>query len=116
MIPYRPETSPMRGDEQETLAGILEDNNATSPYSRLRAANAILNAGFARRVPVRVTRLQLWRYFMESVLLAYCTGVVYGTGRMFVYGALMALTIGALLTWIGGLIINASIDKEARAS
>ena len=113
MIPYRPETKPMTGEEQETLMGILAFQGWGTYADRLSTANTILAEGFARRIPAKVTRLQLWSYFMEAVLLAYCTGVVYGTGRWFVYGALVALTLGSLLTWIGGLIINHGIDKGA---
>jgi hypothetical protein len=113
MIPYVPTTKPMRGEEQEALIAIFDAAHTYTPGVRLNMANRIIAAGFARRVPKKVTRFQLWSYFIETVLLGVCAHMVFGHGLMFVYGALCALTAGSALTWVGGLIINAGIDKGA---
>jgi len=114
MIPYVPETTPMTGEDQEALIGILQYEAIwNTPSDRLRLANRIIRAGFRRRVPQKVSRTQLWSYAIETILLAYCAALVFDTGEFFVYGALCALTIGSLLTFIGGLTINHGIKTGA---
>ena len=114
MIPYQPDTKPMTGEEQKALMDILAFQEWGTYGDRLRTANTIIAEGFARRTPRKLTRLQLWSYFIETVLLIVCAVMVHGVpGLGFVYGALMALSIGSLLTWVSGLIINAGIDKGA---
>jgi hypothetical protein len=114
VIPYQPDTQFMRGEEQEALVAIFNEAYTYTPGVRLNLANRIIAAGFHRTAPRKVTRTQLWSYFLETVLLGICAHTVFGAGLMLVYGALVALTLGSLLTWVGGLIINAGIDKEAR--
>jgi len=116
MIPYQPTTTPMTGEEQEALVDILEAEAIWNTRSdRLRIANSIIRAGFRRTVPCKVTGLQLWSYFIETVLLAFCAAAVSPIpGLGFAYGALVALTIGSALTFLSGLIINARIKKGFR--
>ena len=113
--PYIPTTQPMKGEEQETLIGILSMASWNTPGDRLRIANTILRAGFHRSIPRKVTKAQLWTYLIEAVLLAICAHAVYGTGQPFTWGILVALTTGSALTFIAGLIINAGIQKGFRA-
>jgi hypothetical protein len=113
MIPYVPETTPMTGEEQEALIRIFEEAHWYTPTHRLRLANDIIRAGFRRRVPKKVSRFQLWSYAIETILVAYCAAVVFGTGEFFVYGALCSLTLGTLLTFIDALIINHGIKTGA---
>lgn len=114
MIPYQPENKPMRGEEQETLMDILAFQEWGTYGDRLRTANTIIAEGFARRTPRKLTRLQLWSYFIETVLLSVCAVMVHDVpGLGFVYGATVALALGGALTWVSGLIINAGIDKGA---
>lgn len=113
-IPYRPDTTPMHGEEQEALMDILSFQGWGTYGDRLRTANTIIAEGFARRVPRKVTRLQLWSFFIETVLLIVCACIVREVpGLGFVYGVLVVLAIGGALTWVSGLIINAGIDKGA---
>lgn len=114
MIPYASTTSPMKGEEQVELISILALASWNTPSDRLRLANRIIHAGFARRAPKKVTRLQLWSYAIEAILVAYCAAVVFGTGEFFVFGALCALAVGNLLTFIGALVINHGIKSGFR--
>ena len=107
--PYLPTTQPMRGEEQNALMDILGFQGWGSREDRLRTANTILAEGFARTLPRKVTKAQLWTYFIEAVLLGICAHVVHGTGEMFVYGILVALTAGSAITFTCGLIINHAI-------
>lgn len=111
MIPYLPTTKPMKGEEQEALMGILNRTVWNTPSDRLRVANQIIAAGFARTVPQKVSKTQLWSYAIETILLAYCAMVVFETGRMFVFGALCAAAAGSLFTYAGALLINNGIKK-----
>lgn len=112
MTPYRATRKPMKGEEQEALIDILDAALWYTPQMRLRVANLIIDAGFARRVPNKVTRLQLWSFFIETVLLVVCAVMVQGVpGLGFVYGATVSLALGGALTWVSGLIINAGIEK-----
>lgn len=104
----------MKGEEQEALVDIFEQAHWYTPTHRLRLANDILAAGFHRTVPKKVSRGQLWSYFLETIGLAYAAFVVCGLDRPFVYGLLVAFAIGSLLTFIGGLCINHEIETGVR--
>lgn len=114
MIPYIPETRPMTGEDQEALTAIFREYGWYSPGHHLNLANRIIKAGFARRVPKKVTRVQLWSYAIETILLAVCALMVADTGQGFVYGALVALMLGSGATYFGGILINQAIKKGAR--
>jgi hypothetical protein len=110
----------MKGEEQEAIVGILEErevrmaSRGTTPLTKLAVANLILDAGFHRTLPRKVSKGQLWTYAIETTLLAMCASMVFGHGLPFVYGALCALMVASAATFGGALVINHNIKNGAR--
>jgi len=114
MIPYIPTEQPMTGEEQEALVSIFEQAHWYTPSHRLRLANDIIKAGFRRTRPRKVTKLQLWSYASETILLVLASLALFGHDEPFLFGGLTALAFGTFLTFIGGLVINHEIKTGAR--
>ena len=109
--PYLPYTTPTTGEDQDALIDILCLAVWNTPSDRLRLANQIIKAGFRRRTVQKVTKAQLWTYFIETVLLALCVYTIGFTEHPFIYGILCALTGGSAASFGGGLVINHAVKK-----
>jgi len=112
--PYLSQGRTTRYEDRCDLEDIVNFFPVPTMHQRRQLVTLILDAGFTRPRTARVTRLQLWSYFIETVLLLACAMLVADTGQPFVWGALTALTVGSTLTFLGGLVINHGIKKGFR--
>lgn len=112
--PYIAKGRTTRYEDRCDLEDIVNFFPVPTAHQRHTMVQLILDAGFTRPQVAKVTKFQLFSYFWETVLLAFCTSAVYGIGLDFVYGALCVLTIGSALTFVSGLIINAGIQKGTK--
>jgi len=109
--PYIPYTTPERGEDEHALLDILETDHWYTTAHRLRVVKLILDAGFRRTAVRKVTRAQLWMYFIETALLALCAYTIGYEEHPFIFGILCALVAGSAATFTSGLIINYAIKK-----
>lgn len=122
MIPYTPETYSSTQDhlDMHLIIKGLDDIHhpglsLTTPANRALIVTSLVAAGFAKKRPRKVSKLQLWSYGIETALLALATFNTSTHDHPFIYGALVALTFGSLTTFLGGFIINHQIKREERA-
>ena len=110
--PYIPAGRTTRYEDRCDLMDILGFFPIPTLHQASQLSTLILDAGFTRPRVARVTKAQLWSYFIETILLAFCAAQVSAIqGLGFTFGALVALAAGTALTFICALIINARIQK-----
>lgn len=114
--PYRQNGRTTRVEDKLDLIDILRFFPGLNLFHASELATLIVDAGFTRPKVNKVTKLQMWSYFFETFFLGLCAWMVMPVpGLGFVFGALVALTIGGLITLLSGFIINHGIKIEAVA-